>query len=128
MTIRPATDDDKPTAAAWWRGESAFCPAALPPIGCVCEDDSGPVGMAWVHLSASVGVGFVESLVMRPGIGLRIARACGAALMAGLEAAAKALGYGLLVAYSLPGCARVLRGLGWEVGDPRHKIAMLKAL
>ncbi len=128
MTIRPAAVEDRDTAAAWWRGESAFCADALPPIGCVCEDEAGPVGMAWVHLSASVGVGFVEGLVMRPGIGLRIARACGAALMSGLEAAAKALGYGLLVAYALPGCARILRGLGWAVGDPRQKIAMLKTL
>lgn len=128
MTIRPATDDDKQTAANWWRGESAWNPETLPPIGCVCEDEAGPVGMAWVHLSASANVGFVENLVMRPKISLRIARACGAALMSGLEAAAKALGYALLVAYSLPGCARILSGIGWQLGDPRAKIPMLKVL
>ncbi len=135
MTIRASTDADKTLAEGWWRGPAAFCAAAVPPIGCVCEDEDGPCGAVWLHLSAKVeggqdapGVAFLEYLVMRPGLQVAQAAATGAALMRGVESAAKALGYGLLVAYSLPACARYLRSMGWSEGDPRAKIAMLKQI
>jgi hypothetical protein len=56
------------------------------------------------------------------------AAAVGRALVAGIEAAAKALGYGVLVAYALPACARHLARDGWEMTDDRPKVAMMKIL
>ena len=101
---------------------------SLPKIGCVCEDDAGPVGMAWVYLDNSKGIGFVEHLVMRPGISATTAKRTAAKLLAGLEAAAGALGYTHLIAYSLPACISTAESCGYVVSDPRPKVAMVKTL
>jgi hypothetical protein len=128
LTIRPVNDADRARACLWWREPGPFNPAVLPPIGVACDDANGPAGLLWVHLSASHGVGFLEHLIMRPGLRMTQAAAIGNALTSGAEAAAKALGYGLLVAYALPACARFLRKFGWETGDERPKIAMVKTI
>ncbi len=137
MTIRPATLHDAGIAAEWWRARNRteMPVAALPAIGVICEDIRGPCGAVWAYLNAKLegheaapGVAFVEYLVMRPGLALGEATRVGAALMGGIESAVKSLGYGLLVAYSLAGCARYLRSLGWESTDARPKIAMHKIL
>jgi hypothetical protein len=128
-TIRPASlPDDGDLAAEWSRRHDGqpFNPELLPAIGVVCEDDKGPCGMVWAYLSCNIGVAFIEFLVMRPGLQLSESVATGKALMAGIESAVIPLGYGLLVAYSLPACARFLRSMGWECGDTRTKIPMFK--
>lgn len=129
MTIRPATPEDGELAETWCHdhGEDRFYRVALPPIGCVAEDESGPAGMVWVYCACNIGVAFVEWLVTRPGLMVAQARRCGEVLMQGIEAAALALGYTVLVAYALPACARYLRGMGWHA-DERPKIAMVKDL
>lgn len=130
LTIRPAVEADGDTAAEWSRRHDGpgVNPAALPPIGCVCEDEQGPAGMAWVYCSCNIGVAFVEFLTMRPGLRVGQSAAVGRALVAGIESAVKPLGYGLLVAYALPACARYLRSMGWECGDERAKVAMIKSV
>lgn len=129
--IRHATPDDIPIAAEWWfernRGDRMMV-EALPAIGCVCEDDAGPVGMGWLYLDNSKGVAFIEHMVMRPGISLADANATGMQLLAGLEAAAAALNYTVIVAYALPACARLMRSAGYYEGDQRLKVAMIKTL
>lgn len=130
MLIRPALPPDREIAAVWARMHGQeLNPAMLPPIGIVCEDAPGmEAGMCWIYLSCNVGVAFVEFLVLRPGLILTEQVRIGAALMDGIEAAAKALGYTVLVAYSLPACARYLHRFGWKCDDPRAKTAMHKVL
>lgn len=129
--IRFVQPDDITIASAWWEerhlGKQMWT-EALPAIGCVCEDNNGPAGMAWVYLDNSRSIGFIEHLVMRPGITVRQARRIGADLLAGLEAAAAALGYTHLVAYALPACISTAESCGYVVTDSRNKVAMIKAL
>ncbi len=132
MTIRPVTEADHGLCAEWWRGLIGGPEeGVLPAIGVVAEDDHGPCGIVFLYLNAMLdedapapGVGFVEWLCMRPGLQLRESAAIGKALMDGLAEAAKALGYGLLICYAHPGCARYLKSFGWKCSDPRPKIPM----
>ena len=129
LTIRETRPGDAETAAEWSRRHGrTLWTAALPPLGCVCEDAEGPCGMAWVYCACNIGVAFVEHLVMRPGLSLRQSRETGLALMEGLGAAVRGLDYRVLVAYALPACARFLRSAGWEETDERLKVSMVKAL
>jgi len=130
MTIRAIEPEDIDTAADWWRlrGQGVFWREALPPIGVVAEDASGPAGMCWLANWCNVGIAQAEWLIMRPGLTLAQAGAAGGALMAGVESAAKAVGYSHVLAYALPACARYLRRMGWDEVDDRPKIAMLKTL
>ncbi len=136
LTIRPATEADRGLCAEWWRGLiGAPEEEVLPAIGVVCEDEQGPCGIVFLYLNAMLdedapapGVGFVEWLCMKPGLQLSESVQVGKALMDGIAAAAKELGYGLLIAYSLKPCARYLKSFGWKVGDPREKIAMFLPL
>ena len=135
LTIRPATDADRDLCVQWWRAADAPTDDVFPAIGVVCEDERVPCGIVWAYLNAKVagmeaapGVAFVEWLAMRPGLTLRQSAATGRALMDGIESATKPLGYGLLVAYALPACARYLRSFGWECWDERGKIAMFKSI
>ena len=130
MTIRALRPPDVDIAAHWWRerGQGDFWQEALPPIGVVAEDDAGPCGMVWLVTWCNVGIAQAEYLIMRPGLTVAQAGAAGAVLMAGIESAAKAVGYSHVLAYALPACARYLKRLGWLNVDERPKLAMLKIL
>lgn len=133
MTIRAIEQGDAEIAAQWWtdRGgiqDTTIPPVELPLIGCAAEDDRGPIGFAWLYLPDCGNTAFVEHLIMRPGLQVAEARAAGLAIMHGIEAAARALGFVHLAAYALPACARFLRSAGWNVADERPKIAIRKTL
>lgn len=129
MTIRPAEESDIPLAVQWHRerGQS-FSPCLLPKIGVVAEDEQGACGAVWLYLDNSVGVGFPEHLVMRRGLSLKRAVETGQNMLRGIESAAKALGYGLLVANVLPACGRFLPAIGWQEADDRRKQTMMKLI
>ncbi|WP_397384866.1 hypothetical protein [Prosthecobacter sp.] len=63
----------------------------------------------------SVGVGFVEWLVTRPGLSLAEAKSCIAAIFDALAMVAKDLGYGVLIGHCHPSLHRIAtRELGWQ--------------
>ncbi len=109
-------------------GLESFLKNALPPIGCVVEDAGGPCGMAWAYCSCNIGLAFVEGLVMRPGMKLSESAEAGRLLLDGIAAAVKPLGYNVLLAYALKGCARIMRKWGWQEADERAKLGMVKII
>ena len=126
MTFRAATPDDVPLALAWVAGHKREASEAtrFPSIGCVVEDEAGPVAMVWAYRVEELGLAYLENLVIRPGVPLALSAEAGRLLMHGIAVALKSLGFSTIVSYSLPACARYLSGMGWEVADERTKIAM----
>ena len=111
--------DHGETVAAWWEAhnERPFQSAMLPPVGVVATDDSGLVAACWLHLSAGVGVCFIENPVTRPGLTVVEARDALTALLAALEAVALTHDYGVMVCHTMPAIARYLRGKGFAFSD-----------
>lgn len=83
-----------------------FVETLLPPIGLMVEDDHGPIAVAWLHLSAGIGVGIVEHLFTRPGLDLRQAGDAVGHLIGCLKLIARSHDYGVLMAFTHPGIAR----------------------
>lgn len=104
---------DYPLAVEWWTAhQTTKAPVRemLPKLGLAADSERGePHAFAWLFMDNSVGVCFVEFPVTKPGIGLRRARLAFDALLSGLKAAARAMNYGVMIAYTLPAIARELR-------------------
>jgi hypothetical protein len=57
----------------WWgvhTVERAIVETLLPPVGVVVEHNGKPVAACWCHLSAGIGIAFLDSPVARPGMKL----------------------------------------------------------
>lgn len=97
--------------AAWWAShtaERAIVETLLPPVGVVVERDGEPVAACWCHLSAGIGIAFLESPVARPGLRLSETTAALGTALEAIEAICRTHDYGVLFANTLPGIARVL--------------------
>ncbi len=74
FTARPYEKKDEGFVSRWWSlhtAERSFLPSMLPPVGIVVEQNGVPVSACWVHLSAGVGVAFLDSPVSRPGLSVK---------------------------------------------------------
>ncbi|WP_184213315.1 hypothetical protein [Prosthecobacter dejongeii] len=89
--------------------------ALLPRLGVVALVDGVETAAGWLYMDNSVGVGFVEWLVTRPGLSLAQSRAALAAVLATLKAEAAGHGYSLLLGHCIAPLARVaIQSLGWQ--------------
>ena len=106
--------------AEWWAArhrDRLFQFGMLPPVGVVAEDEGGPCAACWMHLSAGVGVAFIENPVTKPGMPLTKARDTLLFLMEVLEKIALEHDYGVMVAHTMPAIARTLMGRGFTFGE-----------
>ena len=92
----------------WGRSHGCvhFVETLLPPVGVIVEDEQGPIAVAWLHLSAGIGVGIVEHLFTRGGLGFREAGDATGYLIGCLKEIARAHDYGVLMAFTHPPIAR----------------------
>ncbi len=132
MTCRATTPEDLPTVEEWYDfHRSAQLPLGLiPPTGVMVEDDVGPCAVLYYYLYLGVGICRVEWPISRPGLSLAQAGECFAFAVQAVEAAIKDLegGYGVLVADTLPGIARVMERHGFQRADSSQKITMMKGI
>ncbi len=108
------------TVAAWWNArhpDSVFQPAMLPPTGIVGQIDGEICCACWLHLSAGVGVGFLENPVTAPGMAVGLARDRLRVLFAALEAIAKAHDYGVIICHALKSGRRFMESMGYAFHD-----------
>ncbi len=70
--VREFTDEDYTTIAEWWRAhKQEVVPLDfLPKLGAIVEADGIPMAAAWVVMSNSHGVCYLEWLVTNPGAGV----------------------------------------------------------
>lgn len=126
--MRSFTDSDYPMLREWWeaRGRSTVPIAPmLPKLGVIASDDSGDCAAAFLYMDNSVGVCWIEYPVTRPGMPLSETRQVMGEITAFLKQSAAAMGYGLMVAYTLPAIARELRRLGFA--EMRRDMVMMVA-
>lgn len=110
-------DADEEVHFAEWRKahDMSDIPARiLPRLGLVAVLDGVDSAAAWLYLDNSVGVGFMEWLVSRPGLSLAESRECFRAICDAMKAEALAMGYGLILAHAGHAIARVAVGMGWQ--------------
>ncbi len=89
--------------------------ALLPRLGVVALMDGVETAAGWLYMDNSVGVGFVEWLVTRPGLSLAQSKAAMATVLATLKAEAAGHGYSLLLGHCIAPLARVaIQSLGWQ--------------
>lgn len=113
LKIRFFTEADYPLICEWWAGHDSGrgCPllCMLPKLGVVALLGGVPVGAMWLFMDNSVGVCWPEFPVVRPGLQFAESRRVFDVLLGFLEAEARALGYGVMMLYTLPAIARELR-------------------
>lgn len=89
--------------------------ALLPRLGVVAMMEGVETAAGWLYMDNSVGVGFVEWLVTRPGLSLAESKAAMAMVLATLKAEAAGHGYSLLLGHCIAPLARVaIQSLGWQ--------------
>jgi hypothetical protein len=98
-------------------GSVHFVETLLPPVGLMVEDDQGPIAVAWLHLSAGIGVGIVEHLFTRPGLDFKRAGDAVGYLVGCLKEVARSHDYGVLMAFTHPGIARAAMQHGFVRGN-----------
>ena len=111
-----------------WRADRGLDPVpvyVLPASGVVASDDSGPVAMAWLHMSNSVGVCWVECLTVKRGLGLQRANTAAAAVLKGLEIMAAEHDYGLMIAHCELRLALAARRHGFRISG-RNLTSIIK--
>ncbi len=117
MTVQPYQPKSHgETVAAWWEAHTGrrFQSALLPPVGVVAMDDAGAVGACWLHLSAGIGVAFMENPVTRPGLGYKAAKGVLAFMFAALEVVAIGHDYGMIVVHPIASGQRFMESLGFS--------------
>jgi hypothetical protein len=72
----------------------------LPPLGIICEDETGPVAAVFAHQSVGIGVAHADHFLTRPGLSFAEARRAGARLLEGLCAVLRSQDYGLLKVFT----------------------------
>lgn len=110
-------DDEAAMVAGWRKGHDMpdVPPAILPRLGVVAVIEGQDSAAGWLYMDNSVGVGFVEWLVTRPGLTLAESKGAIAAVLAALQGEARQNGYGLLLGHCIAPLARVaIRELGWQ--------------
>jgi hypothetical protein len=127
---REVVADDLPMVREWWavHGGGDFPAVLLPPVGVVVEQGGQAVAACWLYMAVGVGVCWPEYPVSRPGLSMGTARAAFAALLAALEAIARAHDYGVMVAHTLPPLARVMRQSLGFMAERRQKVTVMKFL
>ena len=116
---------DYQMVSEWNEGHTgkALAETLLPPVGVVVTQNGKGIAAGWMHLSAGIGVAFLENPVTKPGLDLKTARAALEWAMGALESVARSQGYSLLVANTLPGIGRVLeRDQGFERSGERVQL------
>src|SRR5688572_28477342 len=111
LRAREYTKADWPMVELWWSAhtsERAIVPEMLPPVGVVVERDTEPVAALWCHLSAGVGIAFLENPVTRPGLTLAEASRAMKYALGTIEAICETHDYGLMIVNTLPQIARWL--------------------
>lgn len=121
---------DEAAMFSGWRashGHPDIPPDILPRLGVVAVLDGEDSAAGWLYMDNSVGVGFVEWLVTRPGLMPSQARRCLSVVLTTLAVEAKTLGYGLLLGHCIDPLARVaVEHLGWhDMGSPPAKALAL---
>jgi hypothetical protein len=99
ITLREYKPEDYAMVASWWAAHkwAPVPPAVLPKLGVIAEREGGAVAALWLYMDNSVGVCWAEWLVSAPDAApLDVYRSIGA-MLGGLEAAAKSLGYGVML-------------------------------
>lgn len=130
MEVQPYNEADHGETVGWWWEQHTGWPferALLPPVGVVGIDEDGPSCACWLHLSAGVGVCFIENPVSRPGLGMKQAADCFKTLLEALQKIALAHDYGVMVCNTMPAIARILKRCGFDFNET-HKITGMKLL
>ena len=116
----------------WWqahRSDIRLVETLLPPLGVMVELNGVPVAAMWLHLSAGIGVAFLENPVTSPGLTPREAITAMGIALGALKSAAKKHNYGVMVANAPIGIAAVLKKeFGFDKIDDRQKLTMAKEI
>ena len=115
MEYDAATHEEQ--VARWWNRrhpDRVFQPGMLPPVGLVAVDETGPCFALWMHLSAGVGVAFLENPVSRPRQALAKSKEAFLMLLAAMEKIATAHDYGVIICHAPEVTARVMRKQGYD--------------
>ena len=122
-------EKDFDTVKAWWEAHSngrLFAKELLPPVGVIAEVNGEPLAACWVHLSAGVGVAFLDLPVSKPGLPLKEVQIVFSVLLEAIEEICRAHDYGMLQAFTLPGIARHLqRRHGFEHAGTRLQLVKM---
>jgi len=127
LQVREYVPADWGMVSGWWSAHSSsrlIVENLLPPLGLVIEQDGSPVMALWVHLSVNIGVAFLESPVMCPGLTLAEASTIGDFALKVVEGVCREHDYGVLICYTLPALARYLSRRGWHHAG--NRIQMVK--
>ncbi len=123
FTVRPYAKTDWETVSKWWNGHDSkrvLLQEALPPAGVMVENEHGPLVALWVHLSAGVGVAFLENPVSKPLQDHVIIEEAFSVAIGAIEAICREHDYGLIIANTLPAIARWMnRQMGFEESGVR---------
>lgn len=68
MNARLFNPENYPIVEGWWKahGVPAVGASALPPLGVIVEDESGPLAVCWLYLALGVGVAWLAWLTTNP--------------------------------------------------------------
>jgi len=137
IQIRPYVPEDYPMLASWWSAHKweAVPEAILPGLGVVAyhrekagETEAFPLCAAFLYMSNSNGVCWMEWLVSNPKAqGMETIRAINA-VVTFMEQEAKRLGYGvMLTACRQESLGRIYQKIGFQVTD-RNVTHMIKII
>ena len=114
-------------ALRWWNGHGHVGPfpeTMLPPLALFILADGEPVAFLSCYQALGIGVAILDWVLTKPGQSLGLSRK---ALEFGQMAIREIIrpdGYGVIMAYTLPGIARTLQRGGWEAaGEKVHLIS-----
>jgi hypothetical protein len=128
-TVREYVKGDSLMVSQWWadHDQGMFPEALLPPVGIVVEHGGEPIAAIWLYMAVGIGVCWLEYPVSRPGISLKDSTVAFGLAIRALEKVAKTHDYGVMLAHTLPGIARVMRSFGFR-SENRKKVTVLKSL
>lgn len=108
---------DSAMLATWARAHgSRFEPHLCPPLGLVIQAAGEDVACLFLHLSPAAGVGFIDSLLARPGRTMAQSAAAFAHGLRALREVAARHGTGVLLAHAPEGLARFATPMGFLRG------------
>lgn len=130
LTVREYAKADWPVVSSWWDMHAhgaALHEGLLPPVGILVADETGPLCACWLYMAVNIGVCWLEYPVSKPGLSLSEAKEVFRLAVQALEKIAKTHDYNIMMAHTLPGIARVMRGFGFHAGKQK-KITVVKSL
>jgi hypothetical protein len=123
MTVQPYNKEaHEGLVSSWWEQHTGrrFQPALLPPVGIVGEDRHGPACACWLHLSAGVGVAFMENPVTRPGMGIKAAKSALTTVFTALEVIALTHDYGVIMVHPVASGQKFMESLNYVFEIPKY--------